>query len=116
MKHCFHAIEPQKTINPHKLVPAIIAWTRTNFAMTKRLVAFLLIHNSFTLVLVCDLITAASNKEICIRKRFLGLFKRTGMTKVKEIVDTISINTNRFIVFANFRVILFIHDHCTCCC
>jgi len=41
---------------------------KTELAVTKRLIAFLLIHNSFTLVLVCDLITAASNKEICVWK------------------------------------------------
>lgn len=41
---------------------------KTELAVAKRLIAFLLGHNSFALVLVGDLIIAASNKEISIWK------------------------------------------------
>lgn len=37
-------------------------------AVAKRLIAFLLSHNSFALILMSDLIIAASNKEISIWK------------------------------------------------
>lgn len=36
--------------------------------MAKRLIAFLLSHDSFALILMGDLIIAASNKKISVRK------------------------------------------------
>lgn len=37
-------------------------------AVAKRLISFLLIHDSFALILVGELIIAASNKQICVWK------------------------------------------------
>uniref|UniRef100_A0A7C9DGB0 Uncharacterized protein n=1 Tax=Opuntia streptacantha TaxID=393608 RepID=A0A7C9DGB0_OPUST len=63
-------------------------------AMSKRFIALFLIQHSLALVFVGSLIITTPNKQIGIRKQFLGLLKRAGMTVMKEIVNAVCINPN----------------------
>nr|GMD94820.1 hypothetical protein Iba_chr15aCG6260 [Ipomoea batatas] len=64
-------------------------------AVTKRFISLLISHNSLALEFVSDFIIATSNKKIRVWKPFLGLFERSGMAKVEEVVYSVGIDTNR---------------------